>query len=99
MDFSRTPANRDAYAHKQAQLSRQRQQLADKYIHAEARHVREKHEDVARKVSQPTQKHKATRAEKVSRRVEREKPPVRFNLPKFQPETYTEKESDEGLEF
>lgn len=99
MDFSRTPANRDAYAHKQAQLSRQRQQLADKYIHAEARRAREKHEDVARKAPQPAQEHKATREEKVSRRVEQEKPPVRFNLPKFQPETYTEKESDEGLEF
>jgi len=99
MDFSRTPANRDAYAHKQAQLSRQRQQLADKYIRNEARHAREKHEDAARKTSQSAQEHKVTRAEKVSRRVEQEKPPVRFNLPKFQPETYTEKESDEGLEF
>ena len=99
MDFSRTPANRDAYAHKQAQLSRQRQQLADKYVHAEARRIREKHEDVVRKASPPAQEHKVTRAEKVSRRVEQEKPPVRFNIPKFQPETYTEKESDEGLEF
>lgn len=99
MDFSRTPANRDAYAHKQAQLSRQRQQLADKYICNEARHAREKHEDVPRKTSQPAQEHEVTRAEKVSRRVEQEKPPVRFNIPKFHPETYTEKESDEGLEF
>lgn len=99
MDFSRTPANRDAYAHKQAQLSRQRQQLADKYVHAEARRIRKKRESVEHEVFQPTQEHKVTRAEKVSRRVEQEKPPVRFNLPRFQPEIYTEKESDEGLEF
>lgn len=99
MDFSRTPANRDAYAHKQAQLSRQRQQLADKYIHAEARHVREKHKGVEHEVLQSTQEHEVTRAEKVNHTAEQEKPPVRFNLPKFQPETYTEKESDEGLEF
>lgn len=99
MDFSRTPANRDAYAHKQAQLSRQRQQLADKYIHAEARRARENHKGVEHEVLQPAQEHEVTRAEKVSRRVEQEKPPVRFSLPKFQPETYTEKESDEGLEF
>lgn len=99
MDFLRTPANRDAYAHKQAQLSRQRQQLADKYIHAEARRAREKYEDVAHTTSQPAQEHEVTRAEKVNHTAEQEKPPVRFNLPKFQPETYTEKESDEGLEF
>lgn len=99
MDFSRTPANRDAYAHKQAQLSRQRQQLADKYVHAEARRIREKRESVEHEVSQPIQEHEVKREDKVSRRVEQEKPPVRFNLPKFQPETYTEKESDEGLEF
>lgn len=99
MDFSRTPANRDAYAHKQAQLSRQRQQLADKYVHAEARRIREKRESVEHEVSQPIQEHEVKREDEVSRRVEQEKPPVRFNLPKFQPETYTEKESDEGLEF
>ena len=99
MDFSRTPANRDVYVHKQAQLSRQRQQLADKYVHAEARRIREKRESVEHKVSQPAQEHEVAREEKVTRKMEQEKPPVRFNLPKFQPEIYTEKESDEGLEF
>lgn len=99
MDFSRTPANRDVYAHKQAQLSRQRQQLADKYVHAEARCIREKRESVEHKVSQPAQEHEVEQEGKAARRVEQEKPPVRFSLPKFQPETYTEKESDEGLEF
>lgn len=99
MDFSRTPANRDAYAHKQAQLTRQRQQLADKYVRAEARHAREKHETATRETSQLVTEHEAKQEEKVVRRVEQENPPVRFNLPKFQPETYTEKESDEGLEF
>ena len=99
MDFSRTPANRDVYAHKQAQLTRQRQQLADKYVRAEARHAREKHENATHETSQPVTEHEVEREKKAARKVEQEKPPVRFSLPKFQPETYTEKESDEGLEF
>lgn len=99
MDFSRTPANRDAYAQKQAQLTRQRQQLADKYARAEARHAREKHENATREASQSVTEHEVEQEGKAARRVEQEKPPVRFSLPKFQPETYTEKESDEGLEF
>lgn len=99
MDFSRTPANKERYAQKQAQLTRQRQQLADKYIRNEARHAREKRGDITHEVSQPAGEHEVKQEEKAAHKAEHGKPPVRFNLPKFQPETYTEKESDEGLEF